>query len=70
MQTNQEISSSKELCAFCFDVIISKLQNLDTPKYPTTLPKFSAPLFVTWNIFNNKERELRGCIGILSIELN
>lgn len=59
-----KVESSKELCAYCFDVVIATLQGkkLDSIPFPKSIPKFKAPLFVTWHINGD---ELRGCIGII-----
>ena len=35
------------------------------PKLPSTIPKVSSPLFVTWHLYGD---ELRGCIGTFSHE--
>jgi AMMECR1 domain-containing protein len=55
----QQISATKAHCKFCFDVLIAKLTNQNTPNYPENLPNPEVPIFVTWK----KEGELRGCIG-------
>lgn len=58
--------ATKDHCAYCFDVLQAALSgdkksSKGFPPVPDTIPKISAPLFVTWHI--NKD-DLRGCIGI------
>ncbi|KAI8141873.1 AMMECR1 domain-containing protein [Fennellomyces sp. T-0311] len=50
-----------EHCFYCFDVLISYLENTKAPE-----PRFADaeyPLFVTWNIDTHGDMHLRGCIG-------
>ncbi|EGR31214.1 hypothetical protein IMG5_115470 [Ichthyophthirius multifiliis] len=63
MNQNQNIKALKEHCIYCFDVLISLLNNKKPPVYPQNLPKYKVPLFVTWHINQN---DLRGCIGTFS----
>lgn len=51
--------SSKDHCAYCFDVLLAHLKKQPLPPYPANLAVFEAPLFVTWK----KNGDLRGCIG-------
>lgn len=50
----------------CFDVLIAHLNQQEPPKFPSTIEKAKAPLFVTWHI--EKEDMLRGCIGTFSAD--
>jgi len=57
---NENMVISLDMCFFCFDVLISHLDN----RYEDPVPKFSNrhfPLFVTWK--TGREKRLRGCIG-------
>lgn len=56
--------ATKEMCAYCFDVLESVLQKKAPQEYPAELPQGSAPLFVTWHCESGSE--LRGCIGTFS----
>ena len=68
METSTLVST-KEHCAYCFDIIISaldgKLKKGEFPSLPESIGKVSAPLFVTWHIYKD---DLRGCIGTFSSE--
>ncbi|XP_952927.1 uncharacterized protein TA07485 [Theileria annulata] len=57
------------LCSVCFDVLEEEL-NDKTPVTRDCLSKLTSqgakcPLFVTWNLKNGDDEELRGCIGTL-----
>lgn len=62
MDQNNSIHATKTHCAYCFDVLIAKLNNQPLPEYPKTLIDCEVPLFVTWK----KNHQLRGCIGTFS----
>jgi uncharacterized protein (TIGR00296 family) len=54
--------ASKEMCAYCFDSLISHFEKKDPPK--PTFKNDKYPLFVTWqSYYQSKEPFLRGCIG-------
>jgi len=53
--------ATPEMCALCFDTIISKFDRTKTPTEPSFLTSLSYPLFVTWT--KGPSEELRGCIG-------
>jgi len=55
-----------EMPAYCFDVILGRLNNLHIP-LPTSIPNDKHPLFVTWKKSNGKH--LRGCIGTFSRDI-
>lgn len=59
------IIATEEMCAFCFDVIISTLGGTPDP-HDGFLAGVSCPFFVTWDKVNSGGRALRGCIGTLS----
>jgi len=69
LEASSKVESTKEHCAYCFDVVTiilaGKSKKGDFPPLPASIPKVDAPLFVTWHI--NKD-ELRGCIGTFSDE--
>lgn len=63
---------AKELCHFCFQVLLAHLERQPAPPFPAAAdPSFRAPLFVTWLKRCGGERpgapgpDLRGCIGCL-----
>ena len=60
MQSINKIESSKEHCAYCFDVLLAHLEKKPIPEFPTTLPNVTCPIFVTWM---KDDDDLRGCIG-------
>jgi len=66
---SKKLATTKDHCTYCFDIVINaldgKLKKGDFPKLPESIPKVSAPLFVTWHIFKD---ELRGCIGTFASE--
>ncbi|OQR76451.1 AMMECR1 protein-like [Tropilaelaps mercedesae] len=53
-------TARKEMCFYCFDVLVSHLNRQDSPPEPHFTNE-SYPLFVTWQL--GRERRLRGCIG-------
>lgn len=68
MSSSNIVKATIEHCVYSFEVLIAKLKNLEAPKYPASLPKVKAPLFVTWHhrhrIHTKNQLKLRGCIGI------
>jgi len=64
---NHKVESTQDHCAYCFDVLIGILNKefslTKFPPIPEFIPKFEAPLFVTWH----KNDDLRGCIGIYNV---
>ena len=58
----------KELPAYCFDILVSVLNNsgLESISFPEKFKNREYPIFVTWSIGKNKD--LRGCIGTFSCE--
>ncbi|KAI9495637.1 ammecr1 protein [Zychaea mexicana] len=50
-----------EHCFYCFDVLISRLEDKPIPKAQCVDAEY--PLFVTWNIDTHGDMHLRGCIG-------
>jgi uncharacterized protein (TIGR00296 family) len=63
---NSSTINIKKLCAFCFDVLLAKLDKKDLPVIPEIYKDLKFPLFVTWTV--GKEEDLRGCIGTFSEE--
>lgn len=62
-EMDQEVNpmlATKDHCKYCFDVLISALNNKDLPPFPSNLPSTKSPLFVTWY---KDVGVLRGCIG-------
>jgi len=57
---------TKEMCAYCFDSIISQFEKREVPTPSFTNDAF--PLFVTWKIKGKNGSRLRGCIGTFSPE--
>lgn len=57
----KELTISKSLLSYCFDVLINHLKKLPEPAFPSDVENESYPLFVTWKI--GKNEDLRGCIG-------
>ncbi|CAB3403959.1 unnamed protein product [Caenorhabditis bovis] len=53
-----------EMAVFCFDVILSHLNNEKDPPVPPQIPDVKLPLFVTWK--KGPNHDLRGCIGTFS----
>lgn len=49
-----------EMCYYCFDVLISHLNQTEVPRSPIFVND-PYPLFVTWKI--GADRRLRGCMG-------
>ena len=63
MSTAPELS--KEHLSYCFSTVINALKtksNKPLP-YPSNLPDYSLPLFITWKV--TQSDNLRGCIGSL-----
>ena len=60
------IELKQEHLIYCFDSLVSYLDNSNLLKMPNELPDYSAPLFVTWK--KGEEEDLRGCIGTFSPE--
>ena len=58
----QKIESTKEHCAYCFDVLLAQLNKKPIPEFPSTISNVSCPLFVTWMKDGD---DLRGCIGLI-----
>ena len=58
----KKIESTKEHCAYCFDVLLAQLNKKPIPEFPSTIPNVSCPIFVTW--MKNGD-DLRGCIGLI-----
>lgn len=66
MENNKSIKdpiSTKDHCAYCFDVLLAQLNKKQLPEFPSNLERVSCPLFVTWNTEGD---DLRGCIGTFS----
>jgi len=64
----ENIESTKEHCAYCFDVLQAALNGetklgRNFPSFPKSIPRATAPLFVTWHIHKD---DLRGCIGFFN----
>jgi len=57
---------TKEMCAYCFDSIITHFDGKDVP--PPLFTNEAFPLFVTWKIKGKSGSRLRGCIGTFSPE--
>jgi AMMECR1 domain-containing protein len=63
--------ATKEMCAYCFDTLISHFSGKELPPFPFD-EITTCPMFVTLNIVrktiwsSEQEKELRGCIGSLS----
>ncbi|CCW70563.1 unnamed protein product [Phytomonas sp. Hart1] len=53
--------ATPDMAAYCFDVILAKLKNTNTPQCPSSIPNTSSPIFVTYKVLPNDD--LRGCIG-------
>lgn len=59
--------ASSKMCAVCFEILIAKLKRFDTDpiiyrfQQEEPLSSDCFPLFVTWNI--GEDKDLRGCIG-------
>lgn len=61
------ISSSHEMCKFCFDIVIGELVRGDKRNVDFDIDSsIESPLFVTWEITRNSSYHLRGCIGTLA----
>eukprot|EP00638_Chattonella_subsalsa_P006895 CAMPEP_0117745754 /NCGR_PEP_ID=MMETSP0947-20121206/7548_1 /TAXON_ID=44440 /ORGANISM="Chattonella subsalsa, Strain CCMP2191" /LENGTH=202 /DNA_ID=CAMNT_0005562965 /DNA_START=168 /DNA_END=776 /DNA_ORIENTATION=+ len=62
---DNEVTASKEMCAYCFDVLICFLDGVEpgAPNFPT---ESECPMFVTWKKMEHGQIQLRGCIGTLS----
>ncbi|KAJ2471082.1 AMME syndrome candidate protein 1 protein, partial [Coemansia sp. RSA 2320] len=59
--------ATKQHCAYCFDVLIAKLNGTTEPKHTQRFDDTQEyPLFVTWNKSVRGENRLRGCIGNFS----
>mmetsp|Transcript_96810 Transcript_96810/g.279488 ORF Transcript_96810/g.279488 Transcript_96810/m.279488 type:complete len:213 (-) Transcript_96810:19-657(-) len=57
--------STKDLCSFCFQVLLARLQGRSDPSLEglEALAKFKVPgIFVSWS---NSDSKLRGCMGTL-----
>jgi len=64
---NKQPIDIKKLCAFCFDILIAKLEKKkELPQIPEEYKDLKFPLFVTWTV--GKDEDLRGCIGTFSEE--
>ena len=61
-------TASLEMPAYCFDVVVGKLNNGQIPRCPPTIPNEKFPLFVTWK--KGSSNRLRGCIGTFSRNLS
>lgn len=62
---NMSPVASEEMCAYCFDVLVSHFDNKECPEYPLQIS--NCPMFVTLNsIVSTNQKSLRGCIGTLS----
>jgi len=57
------IVATKEMCYFCFDVLISHLEGKSVPDSPPNMENKPALIFVTWRQGHYEEGELRGCKG-------
>ena len=62
---SEKLEATKEMCFYCFDVLVSSLKK---PKGKPFIPQLSvskAPLFVTWmkKEGRSEDYDLRGCIG-------
>ena len=66
MDTSSNEIDLKLLCAFCFDILLSKLEKKTLPQVSDQYKDLKFPLFVTWT--EGKEEDLRGCIGTFSEE--
>ncbi|KAI9013886.1 ammecr1 protein [Phycomyces nitens] len=55
------MAATKEHCFYCFDVLLAHLKRQATPA--ANFQNESFPLFVTWNIIDHGQKNLRGCIG-------
>ncbi|CAJ0565538.1 unnamed protein product, partial [Mesorhabditis spiculigera] len=63
-QSGGQICATRDMVAFCFDVLIGKLTN-QTAQCPVSIsPAAKYPLFVTWK--KGSDKRLRGCIGTFS----
>lgn len=62
--------ATPEMCAFCFDVLISKLHGTTEPNAAAIGPfkDHEFPLFVTWKKDEKMEPKLRGCIGTFNAQ--
>ncbi len=58
----EAIKATKRHCAYCFEVLLARLDGKESPPFPNTLQNSKLPLFVTWK----KDDDLRGCIGTFS----
>ncbi|CCW62731.1 unnamed protein product [Phytomonas sp. EM1] len=53
--------ATPEMAAYCFSVILAKLQNAPTPTCSSDIPNTPSPIFVTFKYVSNND--LRGCMG-------
>lgn len=64
MNSGEQLEATHAHCVYCFDILRGTLEGeikgKSFPPLPSTIPKITAPLFVTWHIHGD---ELRGCIG-------
>lgn len=61
------VTSTVEMCKFCFDVIINQLLKGERKGSIFDIESsIKSPLFVTWEINKNGIYNLRGCIGTLA----
>jgi AMME syndrome candidate gene 1 protein len=56
--------ANEDMCAYCFDVLVSHFNNKESPQYP--FQDADCPMFVTLNTIDRNRKSLRGCIGTLS----
>eukprot|EP00904_Undaria_pinnatifida_P009962 jgi/Undpi1/6096/HiC_scaffold_20.g08581.m1 len=57
--------ATKEMCAYCFDVIVAHFNSVDSPP-PSFITSYICGMFVTWDKHEEGLESLRGCVGTLS----
>ncbi|CAN0170314.1 unnamed protein product [Ectocarpus sp. 8 AP-2014] len=60
----ETLQATREMCAYCFDVIIAHFNNIEPPP-PSFSTSYVCGMFVTWDRHEHGTESLRGCIGTL-----